>query len=51
MYKWLFRIMPGPAWLRAIELGIVILGVIGALFAWGFPWIVDYFGLTDNTVS
>ena len=38
MYKWLFTVMPGPKWLRCIEMGILVLAVVAALFQWGFPW-------------
>lgn len=51
MYSWLFRIMPGPRWLKAIELFLVLVAIVIALFQWGFPWAVETFNLSDNTVS
>lgn len=51
MYRWLFSILPGPKWLRSIEVAIIVLAVVAALFQWGFPWAVETFHLSENTVS
>lgn len=51
MYVWIFSILPGPKWLRVIEVMILILAVVAALFQWGFPWAVEAFHLSENTVS
>lgn len=51
MYKWLFAVMPGPKWLRCIEMAILALAVVAALFQWGFPWAVETFNLNPNTVN
>lgn len=51
VYAWIFSILPGPKWLRVIETMIVILAVVAALFQWGFPWAVEAFHLSENTVS
>lgn len=51
MYAWLFRIMPGPTWLRIIEITLVAVACVLMLFQWVFPWAVDFFQLTENTVS
>lgn len=51
MYSWLFRILPGPKWLRIIGMAIIVLAVVAALFQWGFPWAVETFNLSENTVS
>lgn len=51
MYSWIFSVLPGPKWLRIIEIVIVFLAVTAALFQWGFPWITEVLGLGDNTVG
>lgn len=51
MYSWIFSVLPGPRWLRVIEIIIVVLAVVAALFQWGFPWAVDFFHLSENTVD
>ena len=51
MYSFLWHIMPGPKYIKVLELlvllGIVLLG----LFQWGYPWANEYFHLTGNTVQ
>ncbi len=43
MYAALWRILPGPTWLKAIE-ALALLGVVvWALFTWGYPWIEETF--------
>lgn len=51
IYSWLFSILPGPRWLKVIEALIVIAAVVAILFQWGFPWVVETFHLSENTVS
>ena len=51
MYGALWRLMPGPAWLRAI-LMIVFFGVILAvLVAFVFPWLNTFVNVNDVTVG
>ncbi|MBB6333694.1 MAG: hypothetical protein SOX57_00650 [Schaalia hyovaginalis] len=45
MYAWIFRHLPGPTWLKAIESLILIGAVVYALFTWGYPWAQEFFGL------
>lgn len=50
MYGALWRILPGPAWFKVLEL-IALFGlVVFFLFNWGFPFIVNYLGLFRATV-
>lgn len=50
MYSALWKILPGPKWLKAIEaLGLAFLFVM-FLFKWGFPFMVNYLGLFSATV-
>lgn len=51
MYAALFRLLPGPKWLKAIEFLLLLAGVIFVLFTWVFPWAYVYFGLSEQTVS
>ncbi|GAA2232563.1 hypothetical protein GCM10010401_00420 [Rarobacter faecitabidus] len=41
MYGFLWRILPGPTWLKLIEAAIIITAVAYALLNWGYPWISD----------
>jgi hypothetical protein len=38
MYGALWRILPGPAWLRVILLFVLAAAAVFALFTWVFPW-------------
>ena len=38
MYGFIWRHLPGPAWLKAIESLILIAGVVYVLMQYGFPW-------------
>ena len=51
MYGALWRHLPGPKWLRVIELLILAFIVVAVLFQYVFPWIVENTNIIDNTVS
>ena len=38
MYGALWRVLPGPVWLRVILLLVLAAAVVFALFSWVFPW-------------
>ena len=48
MYAWIFRHLPGPTWLKAIEFLILIGAVVAALFTWVYPWVQSYLELGDS---
>lgn len=39
MYAALWRVLPGPMWVRILALVVLALAVIAALFTWVFPWV------------
>ena len=39
VYGALWRILPGPAWLRVILLLVLVAAIVFALFSWVFPWV------------
>ncbi|MFZ4894327.1 hypothetical protein ACL9RL_07755 [Plantibacter sp. Mn2098] len=49
MYGALWRILPGPVWLRIILVLILLFAVIAALFTWVFPWIDGF--IVDQNVT
>ncbi|MFP7697362.1 hypothetical protein [Trueperella sp. LYQ143] len=51
MYAALWRILPGPRWLKAIEALILILAVVYVLFEFVFPWVMENTKLVDNTIG
>ncbi|MDO4889059.1 MAG: hypothetical protein Q3979_10250 [Actinomycetaceae bacterium] len=51
MYALIWRILPGPKWLKAVESLLLLVAVIAALFTWVFPWLANTFPIFDNTVG
>ncbi|MFD4421953.1 hypothetical protein ACFWN7_10675 [Agromyces sp. NPDC058484] len=39
MYGALWRVLPGPVWLRVILAMLLAAVVVLALFTWVFPWV------------
>lgn len=39
MYGALWRVLPGPVWLRVAIMVLLALAVVAALFTWVFPWV------------
>ncbi|MEI7655236.1 MAG: hypothetical protein WCJ22_00465 [Actinomycetes bacterium] len=38
MYRWIFRRLPGPTWVRIVSLAIIGAAVTWVLFDQVFPW-------------
>lgn len=39
MYAALWRILPGPWWVRAVLTLLIVTAVLYGLFWWVFPWV------------
>ncbi|WP_434315694.1 hypothetical protein [Leifsonia sp. P73] len=51
MYGALWRILPGPVWLRIVLLVVVFAVVLWALVTWVFPWVDSLLGPQEGTVG
>lgn len=51
MYGLLYRLMPGPVWLKIILLILLFLIVVAVLFTWVFPAIAPYMPFNQGTVG
>lgn len=51
MYAAIFRLLPGPKWLKVIWSILLIVLVAWLLLEFAFPWIQDTFNVVDNTVD
>ena len=51
MYGALWRVLPGPRWVRVLILVVLFAAVLAALVTWVFPWIDHFVAPTDSTVS
>lgn len=51
MYSALFRLLPGPRWVKACQMVVLLLAVVAALFVWVFPWVESMLPDADLTVE
>lgn len=51
MFEAIWRHLPGPAWLRFIEVLIILFLIVAVLFQFVFPWVAENTRLVDNVVS
>lgn len=51
MYAALWRVLPGPWWVRALILLVAVAAILTALVFWVFPAIDEYIAPQDVTVT
>lgn len=51
MYAGLWRILPGPWWLRLLILLVLVAAALYGLFFYAFPWIGEYLNPQEVTVQ
>ncbi len=51
MYGWIWRHLPGNAWVRGIISLVLVLAVVYALFQYVFPWAEPLLPFGDVTVD
>lgn len=51
MYGALWRVLPGPAWLRIVILLVLLAIVLAACVYVVFPWLNTFVNATDVTVE
>lgn len=51
MYAALWRMLPGPLWLRILLVIIIIAAVLAALALWVFPWVNSFISVPEVTVE
>lgn len=51
MYAALWRVLPGPVWVRIVIVIVVVGLVLAALVEWVFPWASDTFLPQESTVE
>ncbi|MGW9631767.1 hypothetical protein ACWGST_13780 [Agromyces sp. NPDC055520] len=51
MYGALWRVLPGPVWLRIILVLLLVAAVVFALFTWVFPWVDGVLNPINVTVE
>jgi hypothetical protein len=51
MYVALWRLLPGPLWLRIILAVVLLAVVLGCLVLWVFPWVNSFISVPEVTVE
>jgi len=51
MYGALWRVLPGPWWVRALILLLLLAAILAASVIWVFPYIDSFVAPTDSTVA
>jgi hypothetical protein len=51
VYAALWRVLPGPAWLRALIVVLLVAIVVVVCFAWVFPAVAPLMPFNDVTVG
>ncbi|WP_349903797.1 hypothetical protein [Parafrigoribacterium humi] len=51
MYGALWRILPGPVWLRIVQLIVLAAAVVFLLVVFVFPWLNSWVNVSDVTVG
>jgi hypothetical protein len=51
MYAALWRVLPGPVWVRILELLALLVIVLFLLVEWVFPWLGTFVNVGDVTVE
>lgn len=51
MYPALWRLLPGPRWMKALQCLVLLLVLVWVLFTWVFPAVGPSLPFSDNTVG
>lgn len=51
MYAALWRVLPGPVWVRILILLVLVAAVLTACVLWVFPYVDQFVAPTDSTVT
>jgi hypothetical protein len=51
MYVALWRVLPGPWWVRVLILLVLLALILTALVVWVFPWVQTFVAPQDVTVE
>jgi predicted membrane protein len=51
MYAALWRVLPGPWWVRVLILIVALAALLTVLVLWVFPWVQTFVAPQDVTVT
>ncbi|GAA3595642.1 hypothetical protein GCM10022198_19360 [Klugiella xanthotipulae] len=51
MYGLIWRILPGPAWLKVVESLLIVAAIVYGLFFYAYPWVATMLPEPGSTVG
>ena len=51
MYAALWRILPGPVWVRILILIVLVAALLFTLVTWVFPWVQAFLDTSEVTIE
>lgn len=51
MFGVIWDLLPGPRWVKSLQVLLIVALVVMASFWWLFPWLVEVLNLSANTVE
>ncbi len=51
IFPFVWRILPGPAWIRVILVLLLLAAIVVVLFQWVYPWFSVTFDIQEVTVE
>jgi len=51
MYTAIWRVLPGPVWLRILLVVLLVAAILTACVLWIFPWVNTLIPMQDVTVD
>ncbi|WP_156165464.1 hypothetical protein [Demequina rhizosphaerae] len=51
IFPFVWRLLPGPVWLRVALLLVLIAAIVAVLFQWVYPWFSVTFDIQDQNVE
>ncbi len=51
MYAALWRVLPGPIWVKIVVLIVIVAAVLAVCGLWVFPWIDEQISIQNSTIG
>lgn len=51
IFPWIWNVLPGPAWVRALVVVLILAATVFTLFEYVFPWVSLEFGIQDQNIE
>lgn len=51
IFPLVWRALPGPVWLKALLMAVLLGAIVWSLFEFVFPWVSVEFGIQDQNIE